>query len=202
MITQVDPDLTGGNALSKRVGQNSSRDGVQDAIFADIQGAVLPRRDRGGAGVAVPAAVPGAPVGPVRDHPPAAVAAQENTDQSVVTGYAVRRLRECVDVLSGNEVGFGDQRRAGGTIPFTDPGELARAAAKSRLQDTRNQVKSAGGAATTKVGAARDKAPKQPGVWSKVGDFFSDVGADLEKRGRPRDQRCRVARQRRDPSPG
>jgi hypothetical protein len=78
---------------------------------------------------------------------------------------------------------YAKYQQAGGTDPFTDPGESARTAAKSRLQSARNQLKSAGGTATTKVGAARDRAPKKPGLWSKVGDFFSDVGADLENAG-------------------
>jgi hypothetical protein len=41
-------------------------------------------------------------------------------------------------------------------------------------------VKDAGDVAAARIGAARDKAPEKPGFWSKVGDFFSDVGADLE----------------------
>jgi hypothetical protein len=73
--------------------------------------------------------------------------------------------------------------RRGGTEPFQDPGATSRAAAQKRLADARTQLKDAGDIAAAKVGAARDKAPEKPGFWSKAGDFFSDVGADLENAG-------------------
>jgi hypothetical protein len=78
---------------------------------------------------------------------------------------------------------YAKYQHAGGTEPFQDPGAAARASAEKRLADARAQLHSAGDAAASKVGAARDKAPKKPGFWGKVGDFFSDVGADLENAG-------------------
>jgi hypothetical protein len=78
---------------------------------------------------------------------------------------------------------YAKYQQAGGTEPFQDPGASGRAAAQKRLSEARTQLKSAGDLAATKVGAARDKAPKKPGFWSKVGDFASDVGADLENAG-------------------
>jgi type VII secretion system ESX-1 substrate len=78
---------------------------------------------------------------------------------------------------------YAKYQQAGGTDPFTDPGEPARAAARQRLHSARTQLKSAAGNAATKVKGFRDKAPEKPGVWSKVGDFFSDVGAGLQNAG-------------------
>jgi hypothetical protein len=74
-------------------------------------------------------------------------------------------------------------QQAGGTDPFTDPGAAGRTAAQKRLSDARHQLAAAGDAAATTVGAGRDRAPKKPGFWSKVGDFFSGVGAGLENAG-------------------
>lgn len=74
-------------------------------------------------------------------------------------------------------------RQAGGTDPFQDPGEAGRTSAQQTLSQARQRLKADGDTATATVGHARDKAPKKPGFWSKVGDFFSDVGADLENAG-------------------
>jgi len=73
--------------------------------------------------------------------------------------------------------------QAGGPLPLQDPGDAGRQAAQRLLDDARKQLDRAGGAAASVVGAGRDKAPKKPGFWSRVGDFFSDVGADLENAG-------------------
>jgi len=78
---------------------------------------------------------------------------------------------------------YAEYQQAGGTDPFTDPGESARAAARHRLNNARTQLKTAAGDAATKVKGFRDKAPDKPGFWSKVGDFFSNVGAGLENAG-------------------
>jgi hypothetical protein len=72
------------------------------------------------------------------------------------------------------------EQQAGHQLPFDDPGEATRRAAQKLLDDARGQVGHAGDAAATVVGAARDKAPKKPGFWSKVGDVFDDAGATLE----------------------
>jgi hypothetical protein len=78
---------------------------------------------------------------------------------------------------------YAKYQQAGGTDPFIDPGEPARAAARQRLHSARTQLKSAAGDAAAKVKGLRDEAPEKPGFWSKVGDFFSDVGAGLENAG-------------------
>jgi hypothetical protein len=64
-------------------------------------------------------------------------------------------------------------------IPFNDPGEADRAAARENLDTARGNVESAGHTAATLVKKATESAPQRPGFWSKVGDFFSDVGDDL-----------------------
>lgn len=78
---------------------------------------------------------------------------------------------------------YAKYQQAGGMEPFTDPGESARAVARQRLQSARAQLRNAAGDAAMKVKGFRDKAPEKPGFWSKVGDFFSEVGAGLENAG-------------------
>jgi hypothetical protein len=78
---------------------------------------------------------------------------------------------------------YAKYQQAGGTDPFADPGDSARAAARQRLHRARSQLKSAADDAAKAVKGFRDKAPEKPGVWSKVGDFFSHVGAGLENAG-------------------
>jgi uncharacterized protein YukE len=68
-------------------------------------------------------------------------------------------------------------------IPFNDPGEAKREAARQKLNDARTQLKSAGDTAERTVDAGRDKAPEKPGFWSKVGDFFSGVGEGIKNVG-------------------
>lgn len=64
-------------------------------------------------------------------------------------------------------------------IPFQDPGEADRAAARGNLETARGNVESVGHAAATLVRKATESAPERPGFWSKVGDFFSDVGEEV-----------------------
>lgn len=77
------------------------------------------------------------------------------------------------------------QRSAAGThttprdIPFSDPGQNKRDAARHRLNEARSQLRSAGDAAAQKVGSVRDKAPEKPGFWSKVGDIADSAGTSL-----------------------
>jgi hypothetical protein len=75
------------------------------------------------------------------------------------------------------------EQQAGQTLPFDDPGEQARRAARDILDNARHQLDTAGDTAAGTVGSARDKAPEKPGFWSKVGDFFEDVGAGLANAG-------------------
>lgn len=64
-------------------------------------------------------------------------------------------------------------------IPFHDPGEATREAARRLLNRARTELRSAGDAAAGTVGAARDRAPAKPGFWSTVGDFVTGVGDGL-----------------------
>jgi uncharacterized protein YukE len=75
------------------------------------------------------------------------------------------------------------EQQAGHALPFTDPGEVGRRTAQNTLEQARRQLDSAGDKAATAAGQARDKAPEKPGFWSKVGDFFEDVGAGLANTG-------------------
>ena len=75
------------------------------------------------------------------------------------------------------------EQQAGTSLPFDDTGEAGRRAARDILDNARHQLDGAGDSATGTVGSARDKAPKKPGFWSKVGDFFEDVGAGLANAG-------------------
>jgi hypothetical protein len=72
------------------------------------------------------------------------------------------------------------ERLAGHAVPFDDPGEPGRRAAHATLDDARRELLNAGTAAAAVVGAARDRAPNRPGVWSRAGDLLADVGAGLE----------------------
>jgi uncharacterized protein YukE len=71
-------------------------------------------------------------------------------------------------------------------IPFVDPGEAKRQAARETLGRARGQLKSAAGTAARTVGQARDKAPQKPDFWDKVGAALDsawhgveDVGAHV-----------------------
>jgi len=68
-------------------------------------------------------------------------------------------------------------------IPFVDPGETKRQAARSILDRARSQLSSAGDTASGVVGKARDQAPKKPGFLSQVGHFFGGLGHDAENAG-------------------
>ncbi|MEU6352868.1 putative T7SS-secreted protein [Streptomyces sp. NPDC047072] len=64
-------------------------------------------------------------------------------------------------------------------IPFDDPGEADRSAARATLETVRGDVQSAGATAAALVKKTTESAPERPGFWSKVGDFFSDAGEEL-----------------------
>lgn len=64
-------------------------------------------------------------------------------------------------------------------IPFDDPGEADRAAARAALDTARGNVETAGHTAAALVRKATESAPERPGFWSKVGDFLGDVGDGL-----------------------
>jgi hypothetical protein len=68
-------------------------------------------------------------------------------------------------------------------IPFSDPGEATRQAAREMLQDARARLREAGDTAAGAMAEARDKAPHKPGFLSKVGHFFSGVGRHMENAG-------------------
>jgi hypothetical protein len=84
---------------------------------------------------------------------------------------------------AGTQQAATQHQQAGQSLPFADPGEISRQAARSTLENARKQLDSAGNDAATAAGHARDKAPEKPGFWSKVGDFFEDVGAGLANAG-------------------
>jgi hypothetical protein len=69
-------------------------------------------------------------------------------------------------------------------IPFVDPGEAKREAARDTLNRARSQLRSAAKTAADTVGKARDKAPEKPGFWSQlgsgIGGFFEGLGHGLE----------------------
>jgi type VII secretion system ESX-1 substrate len=72
------------------------------------------------------------------------------------------------------------EQQAGHSLPFDDTvGSQKRTAAQNNLNRARGQLSTAADTADKAVGAARDKAPKKPGFWSKVGHFFEDAGADI-----------------------
>jgi hypothetical protein len=64
-------------------------------------------------------------------------------------------------------------------IPFNDPGEADRAAARADLDTARGNVDTAGHTAAALVRKATESAPERPGFWSKVGDVLGDVGEGL-----------------------
>ncbi|MGR6970950.1 putative T7SS-secreted protein [Streptomyces cynarae] len=69
-------------------------------------------------------------------------------------------------------------------IPFRDPGEADRAAARGNLETARGNVESAGHTAAALVKKATESAPERPGFWSEVGNFLSDVGEGLVEGGK------------------
>ena len=64
-------------------------------------------------------------------------------------------------------------------IPFHDPGEATRQAARATLQRARHQLDEAGNTATGTVDKAKDKAPPKPGFWSRLGSGIEHVGGDV-----------------------
>ncbi|MFC5666913.1 putative T7SS-secreted protein [Kitasatospora misakiensis] len=90
---------------------------------------------------------------------------------------AIRQWNEGQSATSNAKSEHQDaERNAGHELPFTDPGEGARAAASQTLKTAQEQLKSAGDTAARTIAKARDKAPEEPGWLDKVGDFFSDAG--------------------------
>ncbi|MFI0511208.1 hypothetical protein RKD19_003639 [Streptomyces canus] len=88
---------------------------------------------------------------------------------------ATTNARNAHDRQVGEARGRGDTTE----IPFTDPGEADRAAARATLDTARGNVESAGHTAAALVRKATESAPERPGFWSKVGDFLGDVGDGL-----------------------
>jgi hypothetical protein len=61
-------------------------------------------------------------------------------------------------------------------IPFVDPGESKRAAARGILNRAREQLDMVGHESAAAVEAARDLAPENPNFFQQVGEFFTEVG--------------------------
>lgn len=72
-------------------------------------------------------------------------------------------------------------------LPFEDPGEATRQAARDKLAHARDEVRREGDSAASVVGEARDKAPEKPGLFDRIGgaitDGFKAVGHALEQTG-------------------
>lgn len=75
-------------------------------------------------------------------------------------------------------------------LPFHDPGEATRQAARDMLARARDQLRREGDAAERVVAAGRDQAPEKPGLlerigsgiehaFGKAGHFLEQVGADV-----------------------
>ncbi|QUC55854.1 hypothetical protein IOD14_03095 [Streptomyces sp. A2-16] len=88
---------------------------------------------------------------------------------------ATTNARNAHDRQVGEARGRGDNTE----IPFDDPGEADRAAARAALDTARGNVETAGHTAAALVRKATESAPERPGFWSKVGDFLGDVGDGL-----------------------
>jgi uncharacterized protein YukE len=70
-------------------------------------------------------------------------------------------------------------RQARPATPMDDPGDAARQSARSILADARHQLGGAGDTAATTVGAARDRAPTKPSLWSKIGTGLANAGGHV-----------------------
>lgn len=68
-------------------------------------------------------------------------------------------------------------------VPFTDPGEAKRQAARDALNRARTQLASAGDTAADTVGQARDQAPQAPGWSEQTGQALTAVGGALSDAG-------------------
>ncbi|WP_020120716.1 putative T7SS-secreted protein [Streptomyces canus] len=88
---------------------------------------------------------------------------------------ATTNAKNAHDRQVGEARGRGDNTQ----IPFDDPGEADRAAARAALDTARGNVETAGHTAAALVRKATESAPERPGFWSKVGDFLGDVGDGL-----------------------
>ncbi|MDQ1068849.1 putative T7SS-secreted protein [Streptomyces canus] len=110
----------------------------------------------------------------------AALRAGQQRAGEAITRYA-RGQSATATAKNAHDQQVDEARGKGGTteIPFNDPGEADRAAARGTLETARGNVDSAGHTAAALVKKAAEAAPERPGFWSKVGDFFGDVGEDL-----------------------
>ncbi|MDQ0908822.1 hypothetical protein QFZ22_004807 [Streptomyces canus] len=110
----------------------------------------------------------------------AALRAGQQRAGEAITRYA-RGQSATATAKNAHDQQVDEARGKGDTteIPFNDPGEADRAAARGTLETARGNVDSAGHTAAALVKKATEAAPERPGFWSKVGDFFGDVGEDL-----------------------
>ncbi|MFI6437535.1 putative T7SS-secreted protein [Streptomyces sp. NPDC050759] len=110
----------------------------------------------------------------------AALRAGQQRAGEAITQYA-RGQSATATAKNAHDQQVNEARGKGDTteIPFDDPGEADRAAARGTLDTARANVDSAGHTAAALVKKATESAPERPGFWSKVGDFFGDVGEDL-----------------------
>ncbi|MFE2217457.1 putative T7SS-secreted protein [Streptomyces canus] len=110
----------------------------------------------------------------------AALRAGQQRAGEAITQYA-RGQSATATAKNAHDQQVDEARGKGDTteIPFSDPGEADRAAARGTLDTARGNVDGAGHTAAALVKKATEAAPERPGFWSKVGDFFGDVGEDL-----------------------
>lgn len=64
-------------------------------------------------------------------------------------------------------------------LPFTDPGDAGRRAAREILNRARVQLTNAGNAAAEAIDAARDKAPPKPGCWTQLGTGIEQAAGEV-----------------------
>ncbi|MEU8229173.1 putative T7SS-secreted protein [Actinoplanes sp. NPDC048967] len=86
---------------------------------------------------------------------------------------ASQRARQAYDQVAAQAT------TAQAIAPFIDPGDAGRQAAHDALSGARRQVAEPAGAAARVLNAEANAAPEESGWLDDVGDFFTDVGADV-----------------------
>jgi hypothetical protein len=94
-------------------------------------------------------------------------------------GQAETAIRQWNQAQAATKKAKEDHAKAPPNTPFNDPGDAGRNAAQGTLARARHQLDSAGNTAAGTVDKAKDKAPPEPGFWSKVGSGISDVAGDV-----------------------
>ncbi|RSO10343.1 hypothetical protein DMH18_12720 [Streptomyces sp. WAC 06783] len=106
-------------------------------------------------------------------------AAQQSAEAAISRFARGEEATTAAKKVHAQQVSEAQSNGDGAEIPFHDPGESDRAAARANLEAARGSVESTGHTAATRVKKATESAPERPGFWSEVGDFISDVGEGL-----------------------